>query len=91
MSGVQRSRLFVPRADGGETLTLPAVEAAHLDAVVNAAGPRLLPAIAVLVSALGWYLARGFARPADAARLARAVPPAVAAAVAFHAEARGHG
>lgn len=87
---MSRSRLLAPAEDGAEALLLPEVPIERLDAVIAAAGSRTLPAIAVLVSALGWFLAQGFGAR-DAQRVARAVPAAVARATALHGEARGQG
>lgn len=85
------SRHQLLRPDGEtEALHLPAVPVEHLDAVITAAGTRVLPALAVLISALGWFLANGFRR-GDGARVARALPAAVAQAVVLHGDSRGEG
>ena len=47
-----------PPRDAAEALRLPPVTEDQLDRVIHAAGTKPLQAIAVLVSALGWYLAR---------------------------------
>ena len=73
-----------------EQLRLPAVPIEPLDAVCTAAGTKVLPALAVLISALGWFLVNGFRR-GDGVRVARIIPAALAHAIALHADPRGEG
>lgn len=73
-----------------EPLKLPPVPAEHLDAVLRAAGSAWLPAVAVLVSALGWIIARattGRARPV----VMEGVKLGLVRAVGLHGDARGEG
>lgn len=79
----------VPR-DATEALQLPAVPVERLDAVLHAAGPRLLPALAVLCSAIGWYLARSCAI-ADRPLLLRGLGGAIDQAARLHHDSEGRG
>lgn len=82
------SRATLRRDGEHESIELPAVPLEHLDAVITAAGTKVLPALAVLISALGWFLANGFGR-GDGLRVARALPGAILQATTLHAEPRG--
>lgn len=88
MSGAAPPRRC-PR-DATDALQLPPVAADRLDAVLHAAGPRVLPALAVLCSAIGWLLARS-CRVADRAVLLRGVAGAVEQAARLHDGATGQG
>lgn len=83
------TRGCAPR-DATHALRLPAVPAERLDAVLRAAGPRLLPALAVLCSAIGWYLARS-CRITDRPLLLRGLVGAIDQAAQLHGDGAGQG
>lgn len=73
-----------------EPLRLPAVPAERLDAVLRAAGSSPLLALAVLISAIGWILARttdGRVRPVVLA----GVNLGLVRAIRVHGPAEGQG
>jgi hypothetical protein len=83
-------RQLLRRNGDDEVIRLPPVELDRLDAVITAAGSKVLPALAVLISAIGWFCANGFRR-GDGLRVASAMPAAIVQAVTLHAEHRGEG
>lgn len=71
-------------------LRLPEVDAAHLDAVLRAAGTERLRALAVLCQAIGWIIARAGvpkARPV----LQAGTTLAIVRAIGLHGDAAGQG
>lgn len=82
---------MVDRPSGpAAALRLPHVPAQHLDAVIRAAGPNRLAALAVLASAIGWIIGRNGvprARPA----LHEGVKLAIVRAVGLHGDVAGQG
>jgi hypothetical protein len=79
-----------PPLDATEAIRLPAVPAEHLDQVLRAAGSSLYPALAVLVAAIGFLIARCFHSGARAVLL-RGIPGAIALAVRLHDGVEGRG
>jgi hypothetical protein len=77
-------------ATDAEALHLPAVSAEHVQRVLDAAGPALLPAIAALSSALGFSIVRCVTLRARKHVLA-GVHLAIARALMLHGQARGQG
>ncbi|WP_235962039.1 hypothetical protein [Falsiroseomonas selenitidurans] len=73
-----------------EALRLPAVSAERLDAVLRAAGTNLLPALAVLICALGFLIARATAPKARKAVLA-GVQIGLVRSIGLHGRAEGQG
>ena len=79
-----------PPLDAAEALCLPPVTEDHLDRVIHAAGTKPLQAIAVLVSAIGWYLARSVA-PHAVPRFVEGVVLSAVRAARLHDDAAGQG